>query len=212
MTNIDLDTRFLSDFIYSLNIARRQVAAYPPGHPMIASAAEKLLALLEKVLELRREVTLGIARDTLLLDGKQLDPTNPVYRDFAVNLFNARVASLTIQGGATAQEVRQFFEVLSYPRERIASAGGLQALLTATGVQGFRAQEIDYRAFHATEVEALNAPRMSVSNDESAVLWKAFESGWRGVTIRPLRISSSRPTANNPTLSRARSSSTGSEN
>jgi len=188
MANLDLDTRFLSDFIYSLNIARRQVAAYPPGHPMIASAAEKLLALLEKVLEFRREVTLGIARDTLILDGKQLDPANPVYRDFAVNLFNARVASLTIQGGATAQEVRQFFEVLSYPRERIASAGGLQALLTATGVQGFRAQEVDYRAFHATEVEALSAPRMSVSNDESAVLWKAFVNGMVSGTIDPYGV------------------------
>src|SRR5512139_3855150 len=83
MADIDLDTRLLSDFIYSLNIARRQVTAYPSGHPMIAAAAEKLLALLEKVLEFRREVTLGIARDTLLLDGKQLDHTNPVYRDFA---------------------------------------------------------------------------------------------------------------------------------
>jgi HEAT repeat protein len=155
---------------------------------MIASAAEKLLALLEKVLEFRREVTLGIARDTLILDGKQLDPANPVYRDFAVNLFNARVASLTIQGGATAQEVRQFFEVLSYPRERIASAGGLQALLTATGVQGFRAQEVDYRVFHATEVEALSAPRMSVSNDESAVLWKAFVNGMVSGTIDPYGV------------------------
>src|SRR5512145_1796884 len=98
MANLDLDTRLLSDFIYALNIARRQVAAYPPGHSMIASAVEKLLALLEKVLEFSREVTLGIARYTLLRDGKHLRPTNPVYRHFAVNLFNARVTSLTVKG------------------------------------------------------------------------------------------------------------------
>jgi len=54
MAKLDLDTRLLSEFLYALNIARRQVAAYPPGHPMIALAAEKLLTLLEKVLEFRR--------------------------------------------------------------------------------------------------------------------------------------------------------------
>ncbi len=185
MANLDLDTRLLSEFLYALNIARRQVAVYPPGHPMIASASEKLLALLENVLEFRREVTLGIARDTLLLDGKQLDPANPVYRDLATNLFNARVVSLTIQGGVTADEVRQFFEVLSYPHEKIAAGGGLTAMLTATGVRGFRAQEIDYRAFHATEVAALNAPRTSVGNDDPAVLWKAFANGMVSGSIDP---------------------------
>ena len=152
---------------------------------MIAAAAEKLLILLEKVLEFRPEVSLGIARNTLLLDGKQLDPSNPVYCDFAVNLFNAGVASLTIKNGVTATEVRQFFEVLNYPRELITSAGGLNALLSAIEIRGFSAQEIDYRAFHATEVVELNAPKMSVSSDETAVLWKTFVNGMMRGTIDP---------------------------
>lgn len=185
MDNLDLDTRLLSEFLYALNIARRQIAAYPPGHPMITAASEKLLALLKKVLEFRREVTLGIARDTLLLDGKQLDLANPVYRDLAINLFNARVVSLTIQSGVTVDEVRQFFEVLSCPHEKIAAGGGLSAMLTALGVRGLRVQEIDYRAFHATEVAALNAPRTAVGNDDSAVLWKAFANGMVSGTIDP---------------------------
>lgn len=185
MANHDLDTQLLSDFIYAMNIARRQVASYPQGHPMITSAAERLLALLDKVLEFRPEVTLGIARDTLVLDGKQLDPTNPVYRDFAINLFNSRIATLTIQAGVTSDEVRHFFELLSYPKERIESAGGLNALLVANGIRSFRAQDIDYRAFHATEVESLNAPKMLVGNDESAVLWKAFVNGIVHGTIDP---------------------------
>jgi hypothetical protein len=184
-TNLDLDTRLLSEFVYALNIARRQVAAYPPGHPMIAAAAEKLVSLQEKLLEFRRELTIGIARDTLLIDNKQLDPANPVYRDLAVHLFDAKVAFLTVQVGVTADDVRLLFEVLAYPGERIAAAGGLAALLVSSGVHGFKAREIDYRAFHATEVDSLHVPRTLVGNDESAVLWKAFASGMVSGTIDP---------------------------
>ena len=67
MPEIDLDTKVLSDFLYALNIARRQVIAYPSGHPMIAQAADKLLTLLTRLLEFRSEVTIGIARDLSLI-------------------------------------------------------------------------------------------------------------------------------------------------
>ncbi len=183
--NLDLDTRQLSEFIYALNIARKQVAAYPPGHPMILSAAEKLLALKEKLLEFRPELTIGIARDTLLIDDKQLDPRNPVYRDLAVSLFGARVASLTVMAGSTVDDVRIFFEIMAYPTERISAAGGLSALLSSSGVRGFKAKEIDYRSFHATEVDSLSAPSISGVNEESAVLWKAFVGGVVSGTIDP---------------------------
>lgn len=185
MANLDIDTRLLSEFVYALNIARRQVAVYPPGHPLITHAAEKLIALLEKLLEFRQEVTIGIAHHTLLIDNKQLDPANPVYHDFAENLFNARVASLTVHKAATVDDVRLFFETLACPSDRVAAEGGLRALLHSSGVRGFTVQEIDYRAFHATEVETLSPPSVSGLNEESAVLWKAFTSGMVSGTIDP---------------------------
>lgn len=185
MANLDLDTRLLSEFIYALNIARRQVVAYPSGHPLITNAAEKLVSLLEKLLEFRQEVKIGIARHTLLVDDKQLDPANPVYHDFAENLFNARVASLTVRKTATVDDVRLFFEILACPSDGVAAEGGLMARLLSSGVGGFTVQEIDYRNFHASEVETLSPPRLSGFNEESAVLWKAFASGMVSGTIDP---------------------------
>ena len=185
MSNLDLDTRLLSEFVYALSIARRQVVAYPPGHPMIASASEKLIALKERLLEFRQEVTIGIARNTLLIEGNQLDPANPVYRDLALNLFKAGVASLTVERSATAEDVRLLFTILASPGDRVAAGGGLAALLHSSGVRGFRAQEIDYRAFHATEVDVVSAPKVSGINEESAVLWKAFASGMVSGSIDP---------------------------
>ena len=66
-TGLNLDTKVLSEFIYALNIARRQILSYPPGHPIINAAAEKLLGLLPRMFEFRSDITIGIARDTLLV-------------------------------------------------------------------------------------------------------------------------------------------------
>lgn len=182
-TNLDLDTSVLADFLYALNIARRQIYAYPPGHPMIAAAAEKLLALLPKLLEFRNEVTIGIARNTLMIEGQQLDASNPVFRDLATTLFDSKVASLTVRRNVTSDEVRRFFELLRYPPERIADAGGLERLLSSSGISGIQAQGIDYRNFHATEVDSLSAPKAQVAEVESAVLWKAFTTGLLAGTL-----------------------------
>ena len=77
-TGLNLDTRLLSDFIYALNIARRQILSYPPGHPVINAAAEKLLGLMPQMFEFRSAITIGIARDTLLVGDQALDNTNPI--------------------------------------------------------------------------------------------------------------------------------------
>jgi len=184
-SNLDLDLQLFSDFIYALNIARRQILSYPPGHPIIAAASEKLLALVPKMLEFRPELTIGIARNVLMVDGKQLDATNPVYRDFAVSLFDARIASLTIRREVTDAEIRRFFEIIRQSTKMSANAGGLDHLLAASGLRGIQAKGIDFGAFHATEVDAVSAPKLAVSEGESAVLWKAFVTGLVDNTLDP---------------------------
>ena len=175
----------MSDFIYSLNIARRQIQSYPPGHPIIAAAADKLLGLLPKLLEFRSEVTIGIARDTLLVGGQVLDNTNPIYRDFATNLFDAKVASLTINQDLTAADVCKFFEILRYKAEELADRGGLHRVLIIAGIKGIMAQGVDFGAFHATEVDKVHAPKSKLIEDETTVLWKSFVNGLVAGTLDP---------------------------
>ena len=175
----------MSDFIYSLNIARRQIQSYPPGHPVIAAAADKLLRLLPRLLEFRSEITIGIARDTLLVGGQALDRKNPIYRDLAVNLFDSKVASLTINQDLTAAEICKFFEILRYNAEELADRGGLHRILILADIKGIRAQGIDFGAFHATEVDKVHAPKTKLIEDETTVLWKSFVNGMVAGTIDP---------------------------
>ncbi len=184
-TGLDLDTKLLSEFIYALNIARRQINSYPAGHPVINAAAERLLALLPKMFEFRSDITLGIARDTLMVGDQVLDTLNPIYRDFATNLFDARVASLSINKDVNAAEICKFFEILRYKPEDLADRGGLHRVLSLANIKGFQAKGVDFGAFHTKEVEKVHAPKSKLIEDETAVLWKSFASGLVAGTLDP---------------------------
>lgn len=197
---LDLDTRVLSEYIYALNIARRQVAAYPPGHPIVVSAAEKLLALLNRLLEFRDEISIGIARDTLMVGDQVLEAGNPVYRDLAVNLFNSRIASLTMNKQATAEEIFRFFEILSRKTEQLTDLGGLDRVLASSNIRGIHAKGVDFDAFHATEVDQVHAPKTSLAESETAVMWRSFVGGLLADTLDPDGVARIKETQVDPAL------------
>ncbi len=174
---LNLDTKLLSEFVYALNIARRQVLSYPSDHPIVATATAKLIAIVPRLLEFCNHITLGVARDTLLVEGEVLDAANPVFRDLAQNLFNARIASLTISRELTEDDVCRFFNLFNQTPEQLAEAGGIDQLLVASGFCGIKAQGIDFSAFSTTEVDVVHAPKTKGLESDTALLWKSFAKG-----------------------------------
>jgi len=182
---LDLDTKLLSEFIYALNIARRQVLSYPPGHPMVATATAKLIDVVPRLLEFRKEITLGIARDVLMVDGGLLDAGNPVFQDLARNLFDARIASLTITRDLAEEEILKFFSIFQKSSEELADEGGIEPIVIASGLKGIRAQGVDFSAFSTTEAAAVHAPKMKAMEGDTALLWKSFASGLVSGSLDP---------------------------
>lgn len=182
---LDLDTQLLAEFVYALNIARRQVLAYPAGHPLIAAATARLAEVVPQMLEFRPAVTLGVARDTLLVEGQPMDSTNPVFRDLARNLFNARVATLTVTRELSEDEISRFFAILGQPAEQLAGQGGLEQAVADAGLRGIRAQGIDFSAFSTNELDVIHAAKNPAGYSEAALLWKSFADGMLQGTLDP---------------------------
>jgi hypothetical protein len=181
----DLDTKLLSEFIYALNIARRQVMSYPPGHPMVATATAKLIDVVPRLLEFRKEITLGIARDALIIDGGLLDAGNPVFQDLARNLFDVRIASLTVTQDLVEKEILKFFAIFQKSSEELAEEGGIESIVVASGLKGIRAQSVDFSVFSTTEVAAVHAPKIKTLEGDAALLWKSFVSGMVSGSLDP---------------------------
>lgn len=144
-----LDTGLLSKIIHEFNIARRYVSSYPKGHPVVTGSCERVAGLFHQLFDSRDELTMGIAKDSLVIDGHSFDRITPFARHFARSLFYHRVALVTFQKGLTAGEVERFNDILTAKREQIAAQGGIEVAFREAGLLNPRIVEISYDAFHA---------------------------------------------------------------
>jgi HEAT repeat protein len=110
---IPIDTKLLGDSIIELNILSRNVAIYPKEHPILKRSLNKAFELLQRLLELRPEFTLAIAKDTLIVDDGYLDKENPVYKEFALKLSKLDFAYVTFIHGLTVEELYEFHRLLT---------------------------------------------------------------------------------------------------
>ncbi len=110
--DLPLDTRLLSEAIYEFNISRHNVSIYPRNHPIVEESLNKAYSFLLKLFELRDEITIAVAKNTLIIDGNYLDKLNPVYMDFASCLSKNSIASLSFIRGLTKEELYSLHKFL----------------------------------------------------------------------------------------------------
>lgn len=150
-----LDTKVLSNLIYQLNIVRRQVGAYPPGHQVILDAADRTLKILANLKPTTSQITIGIARDRLMLGAMPLDPKNPVYREYARALFSHGIVALTIHPDLSAKELCNLCRLIASKPEDILAQGGIVAASTAANITHAKVTPLAHSQFRTTGISPL---------------------------------------------------------
>jgi hypothetical protein len=143
---IPIDARLLSDAIIELNISRRNVSIYPRDHPSVDKSLNKAFDFLQKLFELRPEITLAVAKDTLIIDDYYLDKKNPVYREFALQLSNMNIAYVTFVMGLTKDELYEFHRLVSGKRTDV-STEAVQEMVRELNLIHIKTGFVDYGAF-----------------------------------------------------------------
>ena len=179
-----VDLKLLSQFLYALNIARRQMLAYPVQHPSVEAALEFAVQRFDTLGGSLPKVTIGIARDTLFIDEGQLDRKNPVYRDMAGVLFSRGIATVTFQRELSREELAQFIGLLCLPREHVASHGSIQAALESKGIRHISVDGIDYAAFRINETSQAQPLTTELARSGGS-LWRRFVQGLLEGTLSP---------------------------
>lgn len=110
---LPIDARLLSDAVIELNISRRSVGLYPKEHPITRESIEKAFEFLRRLFELRSSITIGIAKDTLVVDEYTLDRRNPVFREFALSLHGKGIAAVTFSAGLAMDELLGLHELIT---------------------------------------------------------------------------------------------------
>ncbi len=176
-SNSGLDTKLLSNLIYELNIARRHLIAYPRGHPVVEATLQKVLFLIGEIFEISEEITLGVAKDTLMLGTEFLDRSNPVFRDFARCLFSHSVAALTLTKGVTLVELVKFNEIISQKPDASVEQGGIARQCVDGDLQHIAVRPFDYNVFLVTECQSTGASADGLAALRSDALWQRFVTG-----------------------------------
>lgn len=175
--SLPLDTRLLSEAIIELNISRHNVSIYPRNHPLVEKTLNKVFVLLQKLFELRKEITLAVAKDILIVDNYYLDKKNPVYKDFAVCLNRKNIASVTFMSGLTKDELYSFHRFIS---ENVcdASSEDVQKIFSEYKIFHIKIEPVDFSAFNLVEGETRQ------ENSETS-LWEKYVFGLLDGRLRP---------------------------
>lgn len=100
-----LDARLLSEAIIELNISRRSVGLYPAEHPITRQSIKRAYTLMKKLFDLRSTITIGVAKNEIMVDEYTLDTKNPVFREFALALHSKGIAAITFYSGLGENEL-----------------------------------------------------------------------------------------------------------
>jgi len=118
-------SRDLADFLIELSIALHKHAMYPEGHPSLAPAAAGVTRRAALLLEDRATVSLGVARNQLVIEGVATDPKHPVLRELAGRLHRHHLGAITFRRGVEEGEVADALRTLAIEAERTGQPLGL---------------------------------------------------------------------------------------
>lgn len=173
---LDFDPKVLNRFIFLFNIARHHARSYPSEHPQIAKSIQNFITLLDDLLEYRDEITIGVAKDNLIIGDASLEK-NAVFKDLANSLFECDIASFTIRRSVNHDELFDFYQLLALESAEIREKGGFSYLLRDAGVGSIKVLDIDYSSFHSTEMETITAPTKEEEEEIVDMPWEHFISG-----------------------------------
>ncbi len=142
---LPLDAKLLADAVIELNISRRSVSLYPPDHPIVRGSIERAFGHLQKLFEIRHDISLGVAADTLVIDDFMLDRKNPVFREFAGNLHAKGIAAIGFSDGTSREELlglHELFALKELPEDRT-----LEELARDKGLRHITLTMIDFSKF-----------------------------------------------------------------
>lgn len=153
-----------------LNIARRTWSAYPPGHPQIEAAVEKLLKSFHALCQDGVRLQLAVTRDGLLLDDAYVERDHRAIKSAAAALFERGIGLLSVLRAPGREELHALLSLLAMKREDIFIQGGIEQLWQESGISSLQVKGIRYDRFSGTELDGLGED----AADESGSLWERF--------------------------------------
>ena len=130
-----------------LQIARKNLAAYPPGHPALTVAFEKANQQLQQFLGAGGQLRISVLRNALLWENEKVSSAQA--QDFAQALYRRDVAILQIDSSIEPRELESLLRVISLDLRRTGETP-LSDLLASQGVTHAQLGMVNYESIRMT--------------------------------------------------------------
>lgn len=163
----------LSDFLIELSIGLHKHAIYPPGHPLLADTTGELSRRLAALLKERSSLSLGVARNQLIIEGVATDEGNPVLRDLAGRLHRHHLGAVKFSAGVTEDELTDMLATVAVDAGRLPRPLGLEGPEILTQWPHLRLFPMTFAQLQLLDEDASADPAEAsvASGSRAAALW-----------------------------------------
>jgi hypothetical protein len=163
--------RELSDFLIEFSIALHKHAMYPGGHPTLGPASEGVARRLDGLLEERGTLSLGVARDQLVIEGVATDPRHPVLRDLAERLHRHHLGAISFGRGVSGDEIDESLKLLAEDSAHGGEPLGLRALGKIATWPHIKLYPLTFDRLQLLDAEEGEGKQEPAAGAKSTLLW-----------------------------------------
>ena len=170
-------SRDLADFLIELSIGLHKNAIYPAGHPLLDDTSSELARRLETLLKERPALSLGVARNQLIIEGVATEEGNPVLRELASRLHRHHLGAVKFTQGVSEDELIDMLKTVSVDAGRRVRPLGLEGPEVLAGWAHIRLFPMTFAQLQLIEEDpnaeegAADQMRSTGSGTRSAALW-----------------------------------------
>ena len=169
-----LNSEIFYSILVDLNIVRKSTLLYPIEHHQVKKSALNACNKLQPIFAKTPEVTIGVASNTLILDGKALEPHHTIYRELATSLFSHGIVVLTLSRGLIAEELAFFWATSAKNPDQLQAEGGIVNALKQYAVEHIKITLVDYDKFQITEESEIACHHTSDPAYFDSKIWQEF--------------------------------------
>jgi len=156
----------LSDFLIEFSAALQKHSMYPPGHPVLGPSAESVISRLSVLLASHGSLSIGVAREQLIIEGVATDSTHALLRSLADRLHHHELGAISFAEGVAPTEIAEVLELISTEPERTGRPLGREPEEVLKGRAHVRLHPVRYDS-----LKLRNNSGRSASGDSGVHLW-----------------------------------------
>src|SRR5882724_5397524 len=147
---------------------------YPGDHPSLRPSAENLVTHLDNLLQDRSQLSLGVARSQLVIEGVATDAKNPVLHELAGRLHRHHLGAITFRQGVHVDEVEEVLRLVAVEADRGGEPLGLSPTIRLAAWPHLQLYPLTYDRLELVDDESGSTaedPNARSARTRAAQLW-----------------------------------------